>query len=90
MKKWIRKDFPIFQNWLIREKNEIVTFGTYPIRPAESISELGRTRQAASMDEIKGALNRVLEAWHSGDSTWLRKRYVVEHLVEAPQEETLL
>ena len=40
VKKWIRKDFPICQNWLIREKNEIVTCSILCCATCETTSDV--------------------------------------------------
>ena len=82
VKKWIRKDLPIFLKWINKEKTEIDTLSSSPITPAGNIAELGVTKQAVTMEEIKEALNKVLETWASGDDRWMDKRYIVEHLVE--------
>ena len=83
VKKWIRKDFPIFQKWIQREKSVIDTSSvSTPLTPAQNIAELGRTKRAVRIPEIKEALNQVLENWSSGDDPWMDKRYEVEHLVE--------
>ena len=86
LNKWIRSDYHKFKEWIAREREDIVGFADHPIFPAESSSELGKNRQAASMDEIKSALNDILFNWFEGDNQWMQRRYVVGNLIQADEE----
>ena len=86
LRNWIRSDYHKFKEWIAREREDIVGFADHPIFPAHSSSELGENRQAASMDEIKSALNEVLFNWFEGDNQWMQNRYVVGNLIKSDEE----
>ena len=87
--RWIPEDSRLLKNWLEQEMTDPVRLDI-PVIPVTSFEELGETKQYMKMNEVRSALDRVLDSWYSGG--FMRKRYRLKEgcFEEVPDRTTFL
>jgi integrase len=78
--RWLTEDAAKLSEWISTTRDEADLPTAVPIVIAQSSKDLGKSRQADSMADIKTELNNVLAMWESHG--FLRNLYEVDDLIE--------
>ena len=73
--RWLTEDAGKLRDWVSSSISNVDLPTATPVIISQSSAELGSTRQADSMDQIKEELNRVLAGWK--EHGFLQNQYTI-------------